>query len=383
MLEILEALSKQHDVTVYSTNPEQAGARGAFIRDNLKQKGVREIVAGHWNLGRVLSRSRFDLLFCEYWHVAEDMVTPFRRANPNSPVIVDSVDLHFVREEAGIKVGCATVESAAEIRRRELAVYRDADLVVNVTPEDDGILRSLLPSTPTVIVPIIVPTQPRLAADRGRLLFFVGNLAHQPNVDGIVWFGREIWPLIRQASPEARLEIGGRNPPAGVSLLGEIPGISLLGWVPDTAICLERAAISIAPLRFGGGMKGKVTEALAHGVPVVTTSFGAQGFSGRTGEHFHIADEPAEFAKAVITLLQNPGEAHEMGLRGQALVAQLCSPEAVGRVVAKIPLEATLKKPSTSTAARFRFQVGAVVELLGRRLARQGRTWMGLERPRE
>jgi glycosyltransferase involved in cell wall biosynthesis len=293
------------------------------------------------------------------------------------------VDLHFVREESGLKLGRSTAQIVADNRRRELAVYSDADLVVNVTPEDDGILRHILPSIPTVIVPNIVRSQPRSGRSRERLLFFVGNFKHSPNVDGIVWFGRETWPLITQEFPDARLEIAGSDSSDAVRALADIRGIHLLGWVPETAPCLERAAVSIAPLRFGGGMKGKVTEALAHGLPVVMTSFGAQGFGGRSGEHYWVADDASAFARAVIELLRNPTEAHAMGLRGQALVNQLCSPEAVGRVLKHIPADVMARNRKHVFASRFRVQVGAALEMVGSGIARVGRTVMGLEGPRE
>lgn len=381
MLAIIKALAETNDVTVYATDPELPGARGAEVCAHLIGLGVRNVVSGHWNLGRLLAGSRFDLLYCEFWHVAELLVPPFRAANPRSPVVVDSVDLHFVREEAGVKIGSCSPERAADTRHRELAIYREADLAVTVTREDDSILHELLPGIRTVIVPIIVPLHGRRPAAREKILSFIGNFNHPPNADGIAWFGREIWPAVKQSIPDAKLEIVGRDPPPVVKSLGETAGIHLLGWVPETAPCLDRAAISIAPLRFGGGMKVKVTEALAHGLPVVSTSFGVQGFGGRSGEHYRVADDPADFAQAVVDLLQNPTEAQAMGLRGQFLVERLCSPQAVDRVVTDIPSQVTLKGETKAFGSRLRFQLGALLELAGRRISRQGRIWMRMKNP--
>lgn len=376
MLEILRALSRHHHVTVYSPTPPAAAKQGPGDRDRVLALGVREVVEGFWNLGRLLAQKRFDLLFCEFWEMAEEMIPPFRAANPHSSVVVDSVDLHYVREEAAVKIGQCTFERAQNTRRRELAVYNEADLVVTVTTDDDKILREVLPDTPTVIIPIIVPCAPRPRLQRAKKLFFVANFHHLPNADGITWFAKEIWPTVKSAVPDAALEVAGREPPPAVKSLAAIPGIAVIGWIPETAPYLDQAALSIAPLRYGGGMKVKVTEALARGVPVVTTSFGVQGFGGKSGEHYCVADDPQGFAAAVIHLLQDPVAAEAMAARGQNLVQNLCSPEAVGRIVETLPAGVKLKSRRRSLGSRFRFQMGAAIEILGQKFVRFGETCM-------
>ena len=113
-------------------------------------------------------------------------------------------------------------------------------------------------------------------------------------------------------------------------------GVEYLGHVPDTTPYLDAAAVSVAPLRYGGGMKGKVNEALAHGVPVVTTSIGAQGFDAADGREMFIADEPLTFANAVVRLLGDRPLQEKIGAAGQALNARYCSPEVVETLIGEM-----------------------------------------------
>jgi glycosyltransferase involved in cell wall biosynthesis len=159
---------------------------------------------------------------------------------------------------------------------------------------------------------------------------FVGGFKHDPNVDGILWFVAEVWPSVRAGSPDATITVVGSHVPASVRDLGRVEGVDVVGYVPRTEPYLERAAVSIAPLRFGGGMKGKVVEAMASGLAVVTTSTGAQGLGAVSGRHLIVADEPEEFARSVVGLLADPDRAEDIGRAGRELVAATCSPEAVG-----------------------------------------------------
>src|SRR5690606_4514163 len=123
------------------------------------------------------------------------------------------------------------------------------------------------------------------------------HFRHDPNLDGVTWFVNEIWPGVRARHPAARLTVIGSYPTRAVHALGETAGVTVLGYVPDLEPHLDRAAVAIAPLRFGAGMKGKVTDAMAAGLPVVTTTIGAQGLDLVGGRHAWIADDADAFAE--------------------------------------------------------------------------------------
>ncbi len=194
--------------------------------------------------------------------MAERNAAEFCRRQPGAKLIIDSVDVHFARESAGAHSGLIDVAQAEK--------------------------------------------------------------NHLPNLDGLTWFVKDIWPRVHEAIPDARFTIIGSNTPAEVRAFGALPGIEVLGFVEDTTAYLDRAAISIAPLRYGGGMKGKVVEAMSCGLPIVTTSVGVQGINAVSGEHCLIADHAADFAEAVTSLLNDPQRAREIGLAGQNHIASKC-----------------------------------------------------------
>jgi glycosyltransferase involved in cell wall biosynthesis len=194
---------------------------------------------------------------------------------------------------------------------------------------DEGILSREGGMPPVYLLPIVMPTRPRASVEREREIVFVGGFAHHPNLDGICWFMKEIWPNVHKEVPNAQLTVIGSKAPPEVMAFDAMPGVKVVGFVPETDPYLDRAAISVAPLRYGAGMKGKVIEAMASGLPVVTTSVGAQGIKAVSGEHLMIADEPADFARTLITLLQDSARGERLGLAGQKHVAGLCGPEVV------------------------------------------------------
>jgi glycosyltransferase involved in cell wall biosynthesis len=202
-------------------------------------------------------------------------------------------------------------------------------MVIVASEEDRRALQAEGVKTPLLLIPIIVPLRERPRMMRAAEVLFVGGFNHAPNVDGILWFVKECWDAVRRAVPDARLSVVGSNPTREVMELAGASGVEVHGYVADTAPYLDRAAVSIAPLRYGAGMKGKVCEALASGVPLVTTSVGAQGIPLVSGISARIADMPREFSDAVVWALQSPAGADAMGDQGRDVISRICSVPAV------------------------------------------------------
>ena len=135
-------------------------------------------------------------------------------------------------------------------------------------------------------------------------MVFVGDYRVPPNVDAVQYFCRDVLPLIHAKVPPAHFLLVGNAPTPDVEALAS-DRVTVTGYVPETAPFLQRSRVSVAPLRFGAGMKGKVGEAVAHGIPVVTTSVGFQGMEAKHGEDVLVADNPAEFADCVVRLFQD------------------------------------------------------------------------------
>jgi len=144
--------------------------------------------------------------------------------------------------------------------------------------------------------------------DDGHTLLFVGAFGYRPNVDGVTWFIREVWPAIRaRAAGQVRLRLVGRNPPDEIVALGASnKGVEMVGPVDDITTAYEEATLAIAPLHEGGGTRLKLVEAAAHGVPLVTTTLAARGLSCIGSETAWLADEALPFADAVLAAMADP-----------------------------------------------------------------------------
>lgn len=203
---------------------------------------------------------------------------------------------------------------AAAFARYEVDVCRRFDYVTFVTNEDRQTVlarmaaepRSGLRNTPTRVIPICVDTQtaqpvpPVAAPNRVTCL---GTMFWPPNVEGLDWFWQTVWPRVRARVPGARLTCIGKRPPERLLALNREPGVEVLGYVPDLAPYLAETAVLIVPLHSAGGMRVKIVDAWCWGVPVVSTTIGAEGLVARHGENILIADSPEAFASAVVQVL--------------------------------------------------------------------------------
>lgn len=328
MVAVLEMMARNHavDLCVVWQDPPDVMSRYETI---LQAKGVHTPPPPWCWAPHAFWNKPYDIGWFVFWKVAEIMGPDFRRSQPDAHVVVDTVDVHFAREEAGLAIGVGDPEQVAEHKRRELATYQAADTVITITPEDERLLKEHEISPPMRRLPIIVPKRERKPGPRACELLFIGSFNHPPNLDGILWFVNSVWPLIQKDIPEVKLTIIGSNTPREIKDLAQLPGVSVLGFVADIGPFLDRASVAIAPLRYGGGMKGKVCEAMASGLPVVTTSFGAQGIGALNGLALLMEDRPDDYAQAVVDLLTHPDKAERMGLAGQRHIQNLCSPDIV------------------------------------------------------
>jgi len=358
LLAILTLLAAEADVALWVERDETTGRgalsaeRVALARARLAAAGVRVLPAGWRSFTEALAGPAYAVALFEFHAMAARYAAFVRERQPSARVIVDSVDLHWARLASGAALGAESARRARRMRRVELATYRDADAVL-VASTDDGLALSREAGMPAVsCVPIVAPIRPRAPMPRGRELSFVGHFDHAPNVDGLRWFVHAIWPRVLARHPGAHLSVAGTRVSDEVRGLASRPGVRLLGHVPDTAPLLDRAWLSIAPLRYGAGMKGKVVEAMASAVPVVTTPVGAQGLPAVSGEHLLVSEDPSSFADAAASLLDDPERSARIGLAGQRLVAAICAPEVVAPRLRRLIDEVTAAPPDAARAAR-------------------------------
>lgn len=320
----------------------------------LRDIGVRPVDPVFYSRVELLCRSvRYDWIMVEFWHAAEDVIDALKhvRLRHRAPrLAVDSVDVHYLRERAALQYD-PSVGSDEEVQSRqdrEIAVYRSADLVMACSSDDAQALDTDVGVRNVVLISNFIEPRDRPQTERQQELLFVGGFGHRPNVDAICWFADEVMPRVLSVCPEAVLNIVGSRVTESVRKLDARPGVRVVGFVESTDEWLDSAAVSVAPLRYGAGMKGKVTEALSAGVPIVTTTIGAQGLNAVSGTHLHIADNPQSFADAIVRCLQDQPAAEEMGKRGRQLISAICSAETLkGRLQASLtPAEESTSGPA-------------------------------------
>src|SRR5581483_1396796 len=196
--------------------------------------------------------------------------------------------------------------------RYEVAAVDGADDVVVMSDADRRALARFVANRRLHVVPNGVSCRDfpfRDARPELATILFVGFFRHDPNVEAVLWFAREVLPRVRARIPSASFRVVGAYPPAAVTeLAGEIEGLELAGMVPETASHYRRAAVFVAPILRGSGTRLKILEAMASGCPVVSTTIGAEGLGAGDGE-IRIADDPASFADAVCALLASPPDA--------------------------------------------------------------------------
>lgn len=187
-------------------------------------------------------------------------------------------------------------------------------------PVDGRRIARRVPGLKPIVVPNPAPgrrAEPR--ADDGRTILFVGSFGYAPNVDGLDWFVTAIWPRIREALPDARLRVAGRDLPSRFAALAGMPGVEALGSVDHLGPLYSSAMLAIAPLRAGGGTRIKLIEAAALGVPIVSTRLAARGLSFGTPRGMWIADAASDFAEAVIDASRRPEDRARRVAHAQSL----------------------------------------------------------------
>jgi GT2 family glycosyltransferase/glycosyltransferase involved in cell wall biosynthesis/SAM-dependent methyltransferase/Tfp pilus assembly protein PilF len=349
MREILRLLAAAgHKVTFLARN----GANGARYTAALQSFGV-EVYAGDpdrmrqlgyqsdaWrlDLSALLLERKFEKAFLSFWYIAEHYLPFLRIVSPATAVYVDTVDVHYVRElrRAELEQDHQALAGIAERKLRELRTYWLADQLIAVTQNDADALRTELPASVIKVVPNIhaIAADVPAFSERNGILF-VGNFAHPPNEDAVLFFHQQIWPPLKAKLPDLELTIVGNNPPPKVKALAG-NGITVTGYVPEMEPYVRSHRVSIAPLRYGAGMKGKIGEALAAGLPVVTTSVGAEGMSSPGEAPFVVRDDPAAFADSVAELYLNQATWAKFSSRGRAHMDRNFSPAVVGRQLEEV-----------------------------------------------
>jgi len=275
--------------------------------DALADLGIETLHApGCHDVESLLKRRGEDIDLVMLFRVktANDHLDEIRRWCPRARTMFMTVDLHFLRERreselTGNPMARRTAERTATL---ELSIIDACDMTTVVSDFEVRLLSTLRPAACLRQLPLIRHVSGLSSPfEERRDVAFIGGFRHTPNVDAVLHFVERIWPRVKAALPDARFHVVGPDAPEAIRRL-EAPGVVVRGQVADLAEVLDVVRLTVAPLRFGAGQKGKIVSSFCHGVPVVTTNLGAEGMSLENRRQALLCDEPDAFADAVVDL---------------------------------------------------------------------------------
>ena len=288
-------------------------------------------------LRRLLAENQFDVVQVEGIELAR-YIEVIRAASPGSKVVFDDHNaetelqrrnfLTDLRQPRRRLAAAYSWTQIGRLRRFERWALAQADGIAAVSETDKRLLENLQSKiqnpkskivnrkSPIFVVPNCIDVdsyQTTPAAIIPHDLVFIGKMDYRPNVDAVLWFADEVWPLVQQERPSTTWAIVGQKPHPRLARLGDAAGINMTGWVDDVTPYLAGAAVVIAPFRVGSGTRLKLMEAMAAGKAIVSTPVGAEGFPVRSGRELLLAETGAEMGTAVLRLLSAPTERKRLG----------------------------------------------------------------------
>ena len=312
---------------------QEMGCKVTFVADNLErrepyvgrlqQAGVEVLYAPYVGSIESLIEERgadFDVIIMARYYVAGRYIDAIRRHAPRALIVFDTIDLHYLRQRrlAVLEGSQALAQSAQAVYRQEIDCVRRCDVTWVVSDAEAALLAEEVPGARVIVqsnVHDVMGVAGAFAEREG--LLFVGGFRHPPNVDAVLWYAREIAPILAELLPGITTYVIGSNAPKAILDI-EAPGMKMLGYVPDIEPWLDRCRVSVSPLRYGAGVKGKVNQSMSHGLPVVATTVSIEGMHLVPGEGVLVADTPREFAEAVARLYHDEDLWNRLSREGAA-----------------------------------------------------------------
>ncbi len=354
---LIRELSRQHELTVLTTHGQ--GESASALREQLahcNRVESREFsptkssspnflfaLASSWlsplpvdlhkhqlpalrrEVQQLLDTGDFDLCIADFMSALPNVSLATR-----TPVVLFSHNVEYMiwkrlhdNEPNWIKRMMLTVEWR-KMRRAETRVCDAVAATITVSEEDALLLRRTSPQALIAAVPTGVDvhyfTQDKAVAQAPFNLVFSGSMDWLPNEDAMLFFMQDVLPLVQREIPQVTLCIVGRHPSERLRAAAFLQSVEVTGTVPDVRPWLDRATVFIVPLRIGGGTRLKIYEALSMGLPVVSTTIGAEGLSLIDNVHLLRADTPAEQASAIVRLLRQPALRTALSEAGRKLM---------------------------------------------------------------
>lgn len=323
---------------------QKAGWSVTFLANNtdgderhakrLRQQGVATFT-GIDQAEDVIAAGDFDLALLAFWQPASQVMQRLRAVSPRTKVIVDSIDLHFLREARQMFGAAGGLDARfGERLVGELNTYCAADAVLTVSTKEAELLEDFLGPGRVHELPLAEALQrsPLPFKDR-RGILFVGNFRHLPNGEAVEYLCRDVLPSLdpRLLADHPLLVVGSRLDDRVRAYGRGLPGVKMVGWVPSIVPYVQQARVSAVPLLHGAGVKGKLVEALMGGTPAVSTSIGVEGIGLEDGQGALIADSARGFANGLTQMLTDGDAWQRVVDSGQELLQARYAPEEVQR----------------------------------------------------
>ena len=329
----------------------QLGHRISFMPDNLvdispygdelRKRGIEVL---HYPYAKTipdylqLHGKEFDVVILSRCDFARKHIADVRLYAPQARLIFDTVDLHFLREEreADLTQNAELRQKAAAKRQLEYDLIDKADATWVVSPAERDLLQRERPDKTFEIVSNIVDVPGSVIPFASRRdILFIGSFQHPPNTDAVLFFTQQIFPLVQNRLPGVRFYISGdKAPPEVIALASE--QVVVTGFQPDVGTFFDTAKLSVAPLRYGAGIKGKINQSMGFGVPVVATSIAVEGMDLTDREDVMIADTIENFVTALIETYQSEDLWNRLSHSGLDKTKRLYSFDAARRRLARL-----------------------------------------------
>ncbi len=285
----------------------------------------------------------FDVVLVYRAGILDRVLGDLRRHAPQAALLFHAMDLHFLRMEraAALDGDAGQVSAAAAMRKRELRLIGEVDCTITHSTYEQQLLATLAPQAKVLVWPFMFEFHgTRVGFAPRRDFCFLGGYRHPPNVDAAMFLVRDVLPIIHRSLPDARIILAGANPgPEVQSLAG--PLVEVTGMIDDLRDVFDRARVFACAIRVGAGTKGKISTAMAYGLPVVSTPCGAEGMDLIDGHDVLIGESAEAFAQACLRLHDDAVLWQRLSEAGQALVREKHSP-AAGRRTLEQAIETAL-----------------------------------------
>lgn len=361
----LRALSLEHEVCLHTfarSEEQRVAARdtlGSIVRSVhihlLPRTWRRELwaacrsviqrspltIARHYSsrVARLLAsetrQSEFDIVYCDHLSMLQYGITL------GLPVILDAHNVEYrIIERYASRLGPSLQQLVArrEVRRLrdyEGRLYPTCRGILTVSAVDADVIRSMAGAeVPVIEVPIPIDVEsirPTTSLTKQPVILFVGPLDWPPNAEAVEWFVRHVWPLVLDSVPTALFRVVGRKPERLPEDVRRASRVRFEGWVPDVTPYFEQSRVLVVPIQSGSGLRVKILDAFARGIPVVTTPVGVEGIPANTGRHCLIASDAAEFSRDLVQVLGDEALSGGLAREARALVEQQFGTKYIGQ----------------------------------------------------